>query len=186
MRPDPALAAPAARRALARSAFHVVPGAPPAGLAEALAGIPPGDVPSIRMRGPAAAAGEALAERLAGSALPEGVRRALARDVATLGRLAAAVGRRQEVSVRFEAITGDGCRLFHRDAVPLRLATTYLGPGTEFLDDAASGEPSPEEIRRIPTGAVALFRGGADGLVHRSPPIAGSGLHRVFLAIDPA
>lgn len=92
--------------------------------------------------------------------------------------------------VRLEAIEGDACRRFHQDVVPARLLCTYRGPGTEwgYADPGAD----PEEIRALSRGDVALCKGskwpGAaeHRLVHRSPPIAGTGAARLLLAVDPA
>jgi len=93
------------------------------------------------------------------------------------------------------------------DAVPERgLITTYAGPGTEWLPNeavnrVAMGHPddcpcdSSESIvragasaRRANAGDVLLMRGaskgGALGLVHRSPPIEALGRRRVVLVLS--
>jgi hypothetical protein len=118
---------------------------------------------------------------------------ALADDVAHLVRLVAHLIGCETLSVRLEAITGDACRRFHADRIPFRLIVTYRGPGTEWVDEAAlppGGDPRHppmEAVRRVPAGAVALFKGslGSDRpLLHRSPPITGTGAVRLLLCID--
>jgi hypothetical protein len=110
------------------------------------------------------------------------------------------------VKISFGAVTGDQCRKFHADYQRLRLLTTYLGPGTEWLPEHAVRrdalfEPpvcpvtanqlivrDPSRVRRARAGDVLLLRGhdgvtgAALGAVHRSPPIEASRKVRVVLA----
>ena len=98
------------------------------------------------------------------------------------------------VDVRVDAIRHDACWRFHRDCVPLRLITTYLGPGTEFVDPADSERAFLEQktfagkIHRVPPFAVCLFKGSRNadgaGVVHRSPPVAGTGQQRLVLCLN--
>lgn len=103
---------------------------------------------------------------------------------------------------RLERVETDSCRLFHTDTVGLRLICSYAGPGTEWLPDAdvaraALGKgvnaaicPDMSALRSISTGDVAVMKGEAwpgnagRGLVHRSPPIAGTGLRRLVFTLD--
>jgi hypothetical protein len=75
-----------------------------------------------------------------------------------------------------------GCRRYHIDNVPLRMLITYAGKGTEWLPDEAAdrcafanGEPNekiiknPAAIQFMKKWDVAVFRGGAKGLLHRTP-----------------
>lgn len=92
------------------------------------------------------------------------------------------VGARR-VGLRLRVLAGPMCPRFHVDNVPLRLLTTYAGPGTEWLPGQASegldlptAQPPVDNIQRLQPGDVALLKGekwqgneGA-GLVHRSPP----------------
>ena len=94
----------------------------------------------------------------------------------------------------------DDCRRFHVDNRRLRLLCTYRGPGTQWLrndqvDRAAlnRGDPNDEILRhgapqQLQAFWVAIMRGqsvGLDGgLVHRSPPIAGTGETRVVFCLD--
>ena len=71
---------------------------------------------------------------------------------------------------------------YHVDNVPNRLLVTYAGKGTEWLPEDASvrgayarGEPNEKIIKDhsakqfIEQWDVAIFRGGASGLLHRTP-----------------
>lgn len=116
----------------------------------------------------------------------------------------------RHVLVRFAGITDDACRKFHSDRVSLRLITTYVGPGTEWLTEghvwradprelpncvhAANAliAPHPEHIERNSPGDVAILKGlthphvvsgHVPAIVHRSPPIGGSGVARVVVTI---
>jgi hypothetical protein len=110
---------------------------------------------------------------------------ALAADIAELAKLYARLLRLTRVRIRLETVTTDACSLFHVDRVRLRLLTTYVGQGTDWLDVTAAPDA---RIRHLPEGAVALLKGslwpGSPGCPHRSPPIAGTGQHRLLLSID--
>lgn len=113
-----------------------------------------------------------------GAAVP-----ALAADIARLLAVVADLGAARRLRFRLDRLTGDGCRLFHADYVTWRLLTTYAGPGTEWR--AAPEGP----IERLRPGDVAVLKGrlllDPPTILHRSPPIAGTGTARVVLAIDP-
>lgn len=94
------------------------------------------------------------------------------------------------VDVRLEQIAGNACWKFHRDNVPVRLITTYLGPGTEIVP-LEHGQTALDQqqayrgpLRRLTPAFVAIFRGGAQGIVHRSPPIADTGALRSMLCLN--
>ncbi|MDJ0877534.1 MAG: DUF1826 domain-containing protein [Halieaceae bacterium] len=104
--------------------------------------------------------------------------------------------------VKFRLVTtdGDNCRRFHVDTRHLRLLCTYRGPGTEWLSNAQvdraalrSGAPNEAILRfgepsEMAPFWVGIMKGELDkvgnGLVHRSPPIAGSGQTRVLFCLD--
>ncbi|MEO1204264.1 MAG: DUF1826 domain-containing protein [Pseudomonadota bacterium] len=113
----------------------------------------------------------------------------------------------RRAGLRLAVLDGAMCPKFHVDMVPCRLIATYCGPGTEWLPhdavdrsklglgsrglkDHESGlMESPDEIRKLKRGDVALLKGelwegnhGA-GLVHRSPAVA-SGDARLVLTLD--
>lgn len=119
---------------------------------------------------------------------------ALVADVAELAMLAAPLMQTHAVDLRLEIVTGDACRKFHADYVPLRLITSYAGPGSQWLsnDDAAAlaqGIAIEQlEVRQLLAGEVALFKGKLltdSPIIHRSPPIAGTGQRRLVLVINP-
>ncbi|MEL6127011.1 MAG: DUF1826 domain-containing protein [Pseudomonadota bacterium] len=93
------------------------------------------------------------------------------------------------VRVRLDPITGDACRRFHIDAITARLVCTYRGPGTQY--GISTDGNAPKRVFNVPTGAPILMRGTlwpeqpATGLLHRSPPIEGTGTTRLVLVVDP-
>lgn len=102
-------------------------------------------------------------------------------------------------------VLDDQCRKFHVDHVRLRLVTTYLGPGTEWVPETAvdrlalvDSPTCPHEantrivrdataVRRADAGDVVLLKGvrhasaAGRAALHRSPPIEGLGTPRVVL-----
>ena len=122
-----------------------------------------------------------------GATLPQHVAatQALGDDITDLTQHYARLMRVTRVRIRLETVTTDACSRFHVDRVRLRLLTTYVGPGTDWLDADAAPDRC---IRRLPEGAVALLKGslwpGSPGCPHRSPPLAGTGRHRLLLSID--
>ena len=114
----------------------------------------------------------------------------LAGDCAALASLFAQTMAVSLVRLRLDVVRDDACSLFHIDNVPARLLCTYRGRGTEYglsLDDGKAAN-----IASLPTGAAGLFRGRlfpsdeVSGIVHRSPPIDGTGETRLLLVIDAA
>lgn len=123
-------------------------------------------------------------------------------DLARLAALFFAVSSDLGVTLRLETTSEDGCRRFHVDRTRLRLLCTYRGPGTEWLSDAqvdrvaqAGGARNDGIIRfgapsRFQPCWVGILKGDAypgnagHGLVHRSPPIAGTGQTRVLFCMD--
>ena len=116
--------------------------------------------------------------------------RQLADDMSALCQRFAAVVQTSALHIRLEAISGDACKRFHMDHVHARLITTYRGPGSEW-GIAAEGHVPPV-IHRLAPGMVALFKGrlypglGPPQVLHRSPPLAGSGITRLVLCLDSA
>jgi hypothetical protein len=156
---------------------RAVPGA----VAAEIAGLDLCGLPEVRLAAPADALAPPLAAAMAAWAAP-----ALMADVLALAAEFAAIMATPAISVRLEAIAGDACRRWHADYVTARLIATYLGPGTDWLPDGA-GEG---DARRLPTGAVAMFKGHGWApeapIIHRSPPIAGTGQQRLVLVLNPA
>jgi len=111
----------------------------------------------------------------------------LAADIAMLGRLMGETMGTSLLHVRLAAVSGDACRRFHTDNMTARMLCTYRGAGTQIARPGEEDTPVS-----APTGSVVLLRGsrwpGAEetGLLHRSPPIAGTGETRLIVVIDPA
>ncbi|MEP0521806.1 MAG: DUF1826 domain-containing protein [Hyphomicrobiales bacterium] len=122
--------------------------------------------------------------------LPDGPeRRFLIKDISNLADVFCRVMDAPFVRVRLERVTTNACRKFHVDSVVARLICTYRGTGTQY---SISGEGSePKRIFTAPTGSAMLLRGKLWpeqphlGLLHRSPPIEGSGETRLVLVLDP-
>lgn len=91
--------------------------------------------------------------------------------------------------VRMEVITTNACKKFHIDAINARLLCTYRGTGTQY-GFSVDGE-EPYHIFSVPVGSPIILRGTLwpesprPGIVHRSPPIEGTGECRSVLVIDP-
>ena len=98
------------------------------------------------------------------------------------------------VDVRLERVSNDACWRFHRDCVDARLLTTYRGPATEWVHPAHSERALREQrtykgpLEHLRIDDVAVFKGSCAGpgrgIVHRSPPIAGSGQTRLLLCLN--
>lgn len=140
---------------------------------------------------------EAVADALAAAMAVQGWSDApcLRADVAGLGARFAAVMDSPVLALRLEVVTGDACRRFHADYVTARLICSYTGPGSEWVDNdaaqtlAAGGTVEAVQIRQLAAGDVALFKGrqwSETPIIHRSPPILGTGQRRLVLVINPA
>jgi hypothetical protein len=125
---------------------------------------------------------------------PCALSRFLIEDMTSLVMHFAAISGSRSVDVRLEIITDNACTRFHRDFVDLRLLTTYLGPGTQWIDHehAANALALQHDyvgpIDEFPFGTIAIFKGGKSmpcrGLVHRSPKIAGTGAKRLLFCLN--
>ena len=100
------------------------------------------------------------------------------------------------IDVRLERVNNNACWKFHRDFVDTRLVTTYLGPTTEWVQPAHAAQALREQKRfqgpmeDIALHNVAIFKGNDSstqsdsGIVHRSPPISGTGYTRLLLCLN--
>jgi hypothetical protein len=113
----------------------------------------------------------------------------LIKDIAELSHRFCDLMAAPYVRLRLEPITSNACRKFHIDAITARLVCTYRGMGTQY--GTAHDGAEPERIFTVPTGTPILLRGTLwpeqprSGLLHRSPPIEGSGETRLVLVLDP-
>lgn len=115
-------------------------------------------------------------------------------DMNRLVQLYAEICGLEKVDVRIDRIANDACWKFHRDTVEMRLLTTYRGPATEWVQrehgEAALGAQLDYDgpLQQLDGGDVAIFKGnrasGDDGVVHRSPPILGTGTTRLLLCLN--
>lgn len=171
----------------------------PAGLAHWLDALPPALLPATRIDLHVSEVPAALHAACDVAATPRcALRDALVTDIGVLSARFARITGSAQVRLRLEPIQDNACRRLHRDCVPVRLLTTYRGPGTEWVAprfaDKALARPDDYAgpLHRMPRQAVALFKGCGfagqaleeRGIVHRSPPIAGTGITRLVLCLD--
>lgn len=133
---------------------------------------------------------DTLVDLCEAASLPEGPHRQhLIADIANLGRIFCDVMRAPFVRLRLDRVTTNACRRFHIDALTARLVCTYRGTGTQY--GISSDGADPKRVFTVPTGSPILLRGTlwpeqpASGLLHRSPPIEGTGETRLVLVLDP-
>ena len=129
------------------------------------------------------------------SGMPPGdMRDLLVGDVDDLVSAFAGIARSDLVDVRLERVSHDSCWKFHRDFVEARLLTTYRGPATEWVQPIHAERALRAQKRfegpleHIRSNDVAFFKGNCggpgSGIVHRSPPIAGTGCTRLLLSLN--
>ncbi len=137
----------------------------------------------------------ALQPILNGCHMPAGDMRDLwVQDIADLVYVFSEITSADLVDVRLERINHDACWKFHRDYVDTRLITTYSGPTTEWVRPEHSDQALREQkkytgpLEHFGLQDVAFFKGnlsGSDqGIVHRSPALAGTRLSRLVLCLN--
>ena len=117
---------------------------------------------------------------------PAGVRAAvLAAEIAALARRFVRIMGGDTVRLRLDIVETDACRKFHMDNVTARLLMPLTEPGTQWIE-AGAGAEAP--INHVAAGTVGLFKGRmwaeTPAILHRSPPIAGTGAARLLLVLD--
>ena len=158
------------------------------GLAGWIAELPAAQLPALR-RPVAVGTMEACIHAACEAAgTPAGrMRDLLAGDIAALGFIFAEILRTPLLHLRLDPVSTDACRRFHVDNMTARLLCTYRGAGTQLAPPGQ--EAAPQELAEA---SVAILRGRrwpgreATRLLHRSPPIGGTGQTRLLLALDPA
>lgn len=116
-------------------------------------------------------------------------RNLLIEDASALASIFANLMNSEFVRLRFDVINTNACRKFHIDAVTARLICTYRGTDTQY--GLSENGHDPEQIMTVPTGSPIILRGTRwpetplSGLLHRSPPIVGTGETRLLLVLDP-
>ncbi|MBM3515634.1 MAG: DUF1826 domain-containing protein, partial [Alphaproteobacteria bacterium] len=127
--------------------------------------------------------------------VPQGdIRNLLFSDVDELVSAFARITQSDLVDVRLERVSNDACWKFHRDCVEARLLTTYRGATTEWVQPIHAGQALRQQkqfegpVERLLIHDVAIFKGSCagegSGIVHRSPPIAGTGRTRLLLCLN--
>ena len=125
---------------------------------------------------------------------PGDMRDVLLGDVEDLVSAFARITRSDLVDVRLERVSHDACWKFHRDCVEARILTTYRGPATEWVQPIYAEGALREQksykgpLERLRVHDVAIFKGSCvgpgSGIVHRSPPVAGTGCTRLLLCLN--
>ena len=167
----------------------------PASIGNWLNLLSPEKMPSGRVLAHKTEFGHALAEILDGSGTPRSEKASLfMSDVVRISTLFAEIAGTDWVDIGLEVVQHDSCWKFHRDHVQLRALTTYCGPGTQFVTQGEAERAVEDQkafqgtIHQIPRHTVAIFKGAKDafggGVVHRSPPIAGTGQTRLVLTLN--
>ncbi|WP_447554236.1 DUF1826 domain-containing protein [Vreelandella sp. EE22] len=130
---------------------------------------------------------------------------ALIEDITTITSVIAFLFETETLGIRLRLLNSAMCPRFHCDNLPVRLVSTYVGPGSEWLPEhainrAGLGAPRPERpeivtdpgaVQRLSSGDIALVKGSGwigceeRGLVHRSPALDGHE-KRLLMTIDPA
>lgn len=133
---------------------------------------------------PVVALASAIPVALRSAGYPDVV--ALADAIVPLASDFAALMACDALRIRLDVIETDACRKFHADQVTVRLLLPLVGPGTQWVHANAEPQVSEGELR---IGDVGLFKGRVWAeepvILHRSPPIAATGITRLLLVIDP-
>ena len=155
-----------------------------------LKGLAVDQLPSGRVILPKEAVAETVKHLCDMSGLPDGDQRAwLEADIAEMARMFAELMQAQFLRLRLDKVKTNACRKFHIDALTARLVCTYRGTGTQY--GISTDGADPKRVFTVPTGAPILLRGTLwpsdppSGLLHRSPPIEGTGETRLVLVLDP-
>jgi hypothetical protein len=166
-----------------------------AGLSAWLAELHPEQCPDGRLLVPSDACRAAFTALLDEADTPTGsMRDSFLADLVSLSEAFCRTMDTDVLDIRLETVRHDGCWKYHRDHVPARLLTTYRGPGTQWvrpehseaalLQQKTYGDP----VEQFSEHAVGLFKGNTTehgrGIVHRSPPILGTGATRILLCLN--
>lgn len=147
-------------------------------------------LPSGRVILPTDAVSETVGHLLEIYNTPTGPEREwLHEDIVALAHLLSHLTSAKFLRLRLDVVTTNACRKFHIDAITSRLVCTYRGTGTQY--GISTDGLDPKRVFTVQTGAPILLRGTLwpsqppSGLLHRSPPIEGTGETRLVLVLDP-
>ena len=153
-------------------------------------GLDPVDLPRARIMLRAELVRDAMTDLVdAHTLLDCDERTMLVDDVAALAAMFSSIMDSRYLRLRLDVIETNACRKFHIDAVTARLICTYRGRATQYGNGAMGAEP--KYSYDVPTGSPMILRGTSwrsaanPGLLHRSPPIEGTGETRLVLVLDP-
>ena len=113
----------------------------------------------------------------------------LIQDITRLSKVFSNLMKVDYIRLRMEVVSTNSCRKFHMDAVKSRLICTYRGQGTQYGISIDGNDP--KNFKTTPTGSPILLRGtlwtddNSRLILHRSPPIEGTGETRFVFVIDP-
>ena len=113
----------------------------------------------------------------------------LIQDITRLSELFSKIMKVDYIRLRMEIVSTNSCRKFHIDAVKGRLICTYRGQGTQYGISRDGGDP--KYFQTTPTSSPILLKGtlwtesNSKTILHRSPPIEGTGETRFVFVIDP-
>ena len=155
-----------------------------------LDGLDPDLLPSGRVILPTATVSDTIGHLFDMYETPAGSERAwLHDDIVALAHMFSDLTSATFLRLRLDVVTTNACRKFHIDAITSRLVCTYRGTGTQY--GISTGGRDPKRVFTVQTGVPILLRGTLwpaqppSGLLHRSPPIEGTGETRLVLVLDP-
>lgn len=155
-----------------------------------LDGVDPEHLPRSRVILPAQKIADTVQHVFDQAGLPDGPERKwLHADIVGLADVFSELMKAKYFRLRLDVVTTNACRKFHIDAIAARLVCTYRGTGTQYGISTDGNEP--KRVFTVQTGAPILLRGTLwpseppSGLLHRSPPIEGTGETRLVLVLDP-
>ena len=163
---------------------------PPLGFQGWMDAVSADDLPSARLILRPSEVKSAVEQLCEQSGMPYGAHQSwLVADVENLAVRFADIMKVPYLRLRFDVIRTNACRRFHIDAISARLICTYRGTGTQYGISVDGAEP--KRVFTVPTGSPMIMRGTQwpetprSGLLHRSPPIEGTGETRLVLVLDP-
>lgn len=113
----------------------------------------------------------------------------LQQDIIGLAEMFSDLMTAKYLRLRLSVVSTNACRKFHIDAITARLVCTYRGTGTQY--GISTDGADPQRVFTVQTGSPILLRGtlwpadAPSALLHRSPPIEGTGETRLVLVLDP-
>lgn len=162
----------------------------PARVESWLSDMPPENLPSGRFILRPSAVSDSLRHMCKMAETPPGAQQDwLVEDIAHMAQVFADLMLVDYLRLRLDAIAHNACRKFHIDSLTARLVCTYRGQGTQY--GISTDGQDPARVFQVGTGAPIILRGTLwpedppSGLLHRSPPIEGTGETRLLLVLDP-